>query len=226
MYQMTRKTIVGTNASLGGPATTATIDSSNSPTNSIINNLNVNFKGKPSNPDEVDYETVKYQGLDDVTVVKPISREATQEEFKPADDLELYKFLVNAFHEIIVSDIKSMLFHEIIVSDIKSMLNIIDQSGLIILDANNLIGVIARTCGVTEDNVKIEIEDEAEGGCIAILRKVSPLKPVRKIKVNQGSGFMDFSLAWNDLYNKIQDEYCISLERVYESELLEKTFKK
>ena len=213
MYQMTRKTIVGTNASLGGPATTATIDSSNSPTNSIINNLNVNFKGKPSNPDEVDYEAVKYQGLDDVTVVKPISREATQEEFKPADDLELYKFLVNAFHEIIVSDIKSML-------------NIIDQSGLIILDANNLIGVIARTCGVTEDNVKIEIEDEAEGGCIAILRKVSPLKPVRKIKVNQGNGFMDFSLAWNDLYNKIQDEYKISLERVYESELLEKTFKK
>ena len=210
---MTRKTIVGTNASLGGPATTATIDSSNSPTNSIINNLNVNFKPKPTNPDEVEYETVKYQGLDDVSVVKPISREATQEEIKPAEDVEIYKFLVNAFHEIIVSDIKSIL-------------NIIDQSGLIILDANNLIGVIARTCGVTEDNVKIEIEDEAEGGCIAILRKVSPLKPVRKIKVNQGSGFMDFSLAWNDLYNKIQDEYCISLERVYESELLEKTFKK
>ena len=210
---MTRKTIVGTNASLGGPATTATIDSSNSPTNSIINNLNVNFKPKPTNPDEVEYETVKYQGLDDVSVVKPISREATQEEIKPAEDVEIYKFLVNAFHEIIVSDIKSIL-------------NIIDQSGLIILDANNLIGVIARTCGVTEDNVKIEIEDEAESGCIAILRKVSPLKPVRKIKVNQGSGFMDFSLAWNDLYNKIQDEYCISLERVYESELLEKTFKK
>ena len=210
---MTRKTIVGTNASLGGPATTATIDSSNSPTNSIINNLNVNFKPKPTNPDEVEYETVKYQGLDDVSVVKPISREATQEEIKPTEDVEIYKFLVNAFHEIIVSDIKSML-------------NIIDQSGLIILDANNLIGVIARTCGVTEDNVKIEIEDEAEGGCIAILRKVSPLKPVRKIKVKQGSGFMDFSLAWNDLYNKIQDEYKISLERVYESELLEKTFKK
>lgn len=210
---MTRKTIVGTNASLGGPATTATIDSSNSPTNSIINNLNVNIKPKPTNPDEVEYETVKYQGLDDVSVIKPISREATQEEIKPAEDVEIYKFLVNAFHEIIVSDIKSML-------------NIIDQSGLIILDANNLIGVIARTCGVTEDNVKIEIEDEAEGGCIAILRKVSPLKPVRKIKVNQGSGFMDFSLAWNDLYNKIQDEYCISLEKIYETELLEKLFKK
>ena len=215
---MTRKTIVGTNASLGGPATTATIDSSNSPTNSIINNLNVQIKGKPKNGDEVEYEAVKYQDMDDVTVIRPVSREVSQEaiptpEVKQTDDTDLLKFLVNAFHEIIVCDIKSVL-------------NIIDQSGLIILDANNLIGVIARVCGVTEDNVKIEIEDEVEGGCIAILKKVSPLKPVRKIKVNRGDGFMDFALAWNDLYNKIQDEYWISLERVYETELLEKAFKK
>lgn len=212
---MSRKTIVGTNASLGGPATTATIDSSNSPTNSIINNLNVQIKGKPTKADEVEYEAVKYQDMDDVTVIQPKKRDLPIEEDtkNEPDETDLLKFLVNAFHEIIVSDIKSML-------------NIIDQSGLIILDAQNLIGVIARICCVTEDCVKIEIEDEEEGGCIALVKKVNPLKPIRKIKVNRGDGFMDFSLAWNDLYNKIQDEYWISLEKIYESDLLEKVLKK
>ena len=209
---MTRKTIVGTNACLGGPATTATIDSSNSPTNSIINNLNVQFKSKQL-PDDIDYQTVKYDGLDDVTVVKPVQREVAEEqpqqsEVVSEEDPALLKFLVNAFHEIIVSDIKSVI-------------NIIDQSGLIILDANSLIGVIAKVCGVTEDCVKIEIESEEETGCIAFVRKANPLKPIRKIKVNRGEGFMDFSLAWNSLYNKIQDEYWISLEKIYEADLLE-----
>ena len=212
---MSRKTIVGTNASLGGPATTATIDSSNSPTNSIINNLNVQIKGKPSSTtdNDVEYEAVKYQDMDDVTVIQPKTRDLPVEQETKSDDTDLLKFLVKAFHEIIVSDIKSLL-------------NIIDQSGLIILDAQNLIGVIARICGVTEDCVKIEIEDEEESGCIAILRKASPLKPIRKIKVNRGDGFMDFSLAWNDLYNKIQDEYWISLEKIYDATLIEQALKK
>ena len=216
---MTRKTIVGTNACLGGPATTATIDSSNSPTNSIINNLNVQFKSKQL-PDDIDYQTVKYDGLDDVTVVKPATRDVPKEssatdpdQQQLKDDNDLLRFLVNAFHQIIVCDIKSIV-------------NIIDQSGLIVLDGLSLIGVIARVCGVTEDNVKIEIESEEETGCTLIARKINPLKPIRKIKVNRGDGFMDFSLAWNDLYNKIQDEYCISLEKIYETELLEKLFKK
>ena len=207
---MTRKTIVGTNASLGGPATTATIDSSNSPTNSIINNLNVQIKGKPS--EDLEYETVKYQDMDDVTVIKPKTRDITSQDDQTTttqEEADLLKYLVNTFHGIIVSDLKSLL-------------NIIDQSGLIILDGQSLIGVIARICQVTEDCVKIEIEEEEETGCSGFLKKVSPLKPIRKIKVNRGEGFMDFSLAWNNLYNKIQDEYWISLEKIYDISLLDK----
>ena len=210
---MTRKTIVGTNASLGGPATTATIDSSNAPTNSIINNLNVSIKGKPSG--DMEYETVKYQDMDDVTVIKPKTRDLNQDDTQidqsptQNEDPELLKFLVNTFHGIIVSDLKSLL-------------NIIDQSGLIILDGQSLIGVIARICGVTEDCVKIEIEEEEETGCTGFMKKINPLQPIRKIKVNRGEGFMDFSLAWNSLYNKIQDEYWISLEKIYDISLLDK----
>ena len=46
--------------------------------------------------------------------------------------------------------------------------------------------------------------------------KISPLKPVRKIKVNKDGNFTDLELSFNGIYNKIMDDYCISLEKVYE----------
>ena len=102
-----RKVIVGTNAAVGGPATTATIDSSNNPANSIINNLNVKI-GPREKPEEetVEYEAVKYQGMDDVTVVRPKTK---TREFTAEDDHDLLVYLVNVFHNIISSDYKSVL---------------------------------------------------------------------------------------------------------------------
>ena len=148
-----RKTIVGTNAAVGGPATTATIDSSNNPANSIINNLNVKIQPSTENllkkqPEEenVEYEAVKYNGMDDVTVVRPKMK---TREFTTEDDHDLLVYLVNVFHNIISSDYKSVL-------------NVVDQSGLVVLDANSLIGVIARVCSVEESAVRIEIEDEVD----------------------------------------------------------------
>ena len=204
-----RKTIVGTNAAVGGPATTATIDSSNNPANSIINNLNVKIQPSTENllkkqPEEenVEYEAVKYNGMDDVTVVRPKMK---TREFTTEDDHDLLVYLVNVFHNIISSDYKSVL-------------NVVDQSGLVVLDANSLIGVIARVCSVEESAVRIEIEDEVDVGCCGMVKtKYLPLKPVRKIKVDFGSGYVDFDLTRNDLYNKIQDTYKLSLEKVYEN---------
>lgn len=211
----TRKTIVGTNASLGGPATTATIDSSNNPANSIINNLNVKIQSKKENPDE--YEAVKYQGMDDVTVIRPKSRNASQEvlteetkprEFTTEDDHDLLVYLINVFHNIIVKDYKSVL-------------NIIDRSGLVILDSDSLIGLISRILGIEESCVKIVIEEETDVGCCgAIKTKYVPLKSVSKIKVDCGDGYVDLDLVYNTIYNKIQDTYCISLEKVIESNYL------
>ena len=208
-----RKIIVGTNAAVGGPATTATIDSSNNPANSIINNLNVKIQPSSENmlkkqPEEenVEYEAVKYNGMDDVTVVRPKTK---TREFTTEDDHDLLVYLVNVFHNIISSDYKSVL-------------NVVDQSGLVILDANSLIGVIARVCSVEESSVRIEIEDEVDVGCCGMVKtKYLPLKPVRKIKVDFGSGYVDFDLTRNDLYNKIQDTYKLSLEKVYENSYVE-----
>ena len=155
-----RKVIVGTNAAVGGPATTATIDSSNNPANSIINNLNVKIQPSSENllkkPEEetVEYEAVKYNGMDDVTVVRPKTK---TREFTAEDDHDLLVYLVNVFHNIISSDYKSVL-------------NVVDQSGLVILDANSLIGVIARVCTVEESAVRIEIEDEVTLDAVVWLR--------------------------------------------------------
>ena len=148
-----RKTIVGTNACFGGPATTATIDSSNNPSAAFVNNLNVQFGSKATG--EQTPGVVHYQGDPDITIVQPTPRDTqfpatprdTQfpaEETLLKDDREILVFLVQTFHDIITQDIKSLL-------------NIIDQSGLVILDAKSLIGLIAKVMDVPENCVKIEL---------------------------------------------------------------------
>ena len=199
-----RKTIVGTNACFGGPATTATIDSSNNPSAAFVNNLNVQFGSKATG--EQTPGVVHYQGDPDITIVQPTPRDTQfpAEETLLKDDREILVFLVQTFHDIITKDIKSLL-------------NIIDQSGLVILDAKSLIGLIAKVMDVPENCVKIEIEEEVDLGCCAVPAKISPLKPIRRIKIKKDSeNFTDFSLTYNGQYNRIQDEYCISLEKVYE----------
>ena len=129
---MTRKTIVGTNACVGGPATTATIDSSNNPQNSVVNNVNVNLSRQGS---QVEYETVKYNGDPDVTVIRPVQRDSEEKvvsrDLTIDEDRDILLFLVKTYHDIIVSDPKMVI-------------NLIDQSGLVVLGSTALISLIAK----------------------------------------------------------------------------------
>ena len=119
-------------------------------------------------------------------------------------DLEILKFLNQTFQNIIINDPECVA-------------NIIDKSGLVVLSASNLIRLIAMVCDVDEQNVKIEIEANDEVGCCGIIMTILPLKPIRKIKVMKNSDvYNDFQLSYNDLYNKIIDEYRVSLENVYQ----------
>ena len=202
-----RKTIVGTNACFGGPATTATIDSSNNPSNAIVNNLNVTFPSSENilrSSEEGGVQAVTYGVEPDVTVVQPSVERTFSETAVKEDDREILAYLVKTFHDIITTDAKSVI-------------NIIDQSGLVVLGANQLISLIAKVMGIQENCVKIEIEEEVDLGCCGMApSKISPLKPVRKIKVNKDGNFTDLELSFNGIYNKIMDDYCISLEKVYE----------
>ena len=197
-----RKTIVGTNTALNGDTVSATIDNTNNPTSNVVNNVNVMVRGTETenqattvetnttttNSDSNPYESmVKYPGLD-------INE----------SDIEILRFLMNTYQDIIVNDPQCIA-------------NIIDQSGLVVLSVNNLIRLIAMVCNVSEDNVKIEIEDNYEANCCGFTKKYLPLKTIRKIKVMKDSDvYNDFQLSYNTYYNKIIDTYKVSLENVYQ----------
>ena len=197
-----RKTIVGTNTALNGDTVSSTIDNTNNPTSNVVNNVNVMVRGTETegnqttietnttttNQDSNPYESmVKYPGLD-------INE----------SDIEILRFLMNTYQDIIVNDPQCIC-------------NIIDQSGLVVLSVNNLIRLIAMVCNVSEDNVKIEIEDNYEANCCGFTKKYLPLKTIRKIKVMKDSDvYNDFQLSYNTYYNKIIDTYKVSLENVYQ----------
>lgn len=192
-----RKTIVGTNTSLNGDTMSSTIDVSTNPSNSIVNNLNVTVRGTDEK------ETPKSETA--TTIDNPYTNMVKYPSTDTNDrDLEILKFLNQTFQNIIINDPECVA-------------NIIDKSGLVVLSASNLIRLIAMVCDVDEQNVKIEIESNEEVGCCGIVMTILPLKPIRKIKVmKNGDVYNDFQLSYNDLYNKIIDEYRVSLENVFQ----------
>lgn len=196
-----RKTIVGTNTSLNGDTVSSTIDVSTNPTNSIVNNLNVTVKGTDEKEiPKVDSTAATTTEIDNpyTHMVKYPSTDINER------DLEILKFLMQTFQNIIINDPECVA-------------NIIDKSGLVVLNGNNLIRLIAMVCDIEEKNVKIEIESADEVGCCGAVKTIIPLKPIRKIKVMRDSDvFNDFQLTYNDLYNKIIDDYKVSLENVYQ----------
>ena len=194
-----RKTIVGTNTSLNGDTMTSTIDCNNNPSSNVVNNVNVTVRGteKENSETTIETNTTKIDNPYE-TMVKYPSTDASD------GDIEILRFLMQTFQSIIVNDPACVT-------------NIIDQSGLVVLATSSLIRLIAMVCGVVEDNVQLEIEDNYEANCCGFTKKYLPLKQVRKIKVKKNSDvYNDFQLTYNDYYNKIIDSYKVSLENVYE----------
>ena len=192
-----RKTIVGTNTSLNGNTSSSSIEVSTNPANSIVNNLNVKITGTETKEVEKQVEATTSIANPYENIVKYPTSDASEQ------DKEIYMFLMKTFQSIIISDPECVT-------------NIIDQSGLVVLSSKNLIKLISMVCEVKEENVKIEIEDNNETGCCGLFMTILPLKQVRKIKVlKDGQTFNDFQLSYNSLYNKIIDEYKVSLENVY-----------
>ena len=104
---------------------------------------------------------------------------------------DLFKHLAVSFSNILKSN------------NPKLIANLVDQSGKVILSANDLITAIALILGINESSVKISYEDP-EAGCLA---KVNPIKKISSIKAN---GY-DFQLAFNREYNTLTDDFGVSL---------------
>ena len=88
----------------------------------------------------------------------------------------------------------------------KLIINLIDQSGKIIIEAATLIELIAIKTNVDPNCVNIQYKD-IETGCLV---KVSPIKSISNIKINNEN----FNLKFNAAYNILQDDFNISLEKV------------
>ena len=85
----------------------------------------------------------------------------------------------------------------------KLIANLIDQSGKVILAANDLVTTISLILGINESSVKINYEDP-EAGCLG---KINPIKKISSIKTN---GY-DFQLHFNKEYNTLTEDFGVSL---------------
>ena len=111
------------------------------------------------------------------------------------DEVALYKLIAHTF-AVILKD-----------NNPKLLANIVDNSGKIIIDATSLCQIIALMCGVDATSVHIEYVVKDEVGCMA---KVNPIKLIENIKIN----YLDFKLAYNNMFNILTDQYHISLKKV------------
>ena len=87
----------------------------------------------------------------------------------------------------------------------KLLINLIDQSGKVIIEAPTLIELIAIKTNTDPNSVNIQWCDE-ETNCLG---KVSPVKSISNIKIDNET----FSLKYNREYNIIQDDFNISLDK-------------
>ena len=85
----------------------------------------------------------------------------------------------------------------------KLIANLVDQSGKVILAANDLVTAISLILGINESSVKINYEDP-ETGCLG---KINPIKKISSIKTN---GY-DFQLHFNKEYNTLTEDFGVSL---------------
>ena len=89
----------------------------------------------------------------------------------------------------------------------KLIINLIDQSGKIIIDAGTLIELIAIKTNTDPKLVNITYEETEDAGCLA---KYSPIKNIKNIKIDDET----FNLKFNKEYNILQDTYNISLSKI------------
>ena len=150
---------------------------------SIIENTNT-----PSQPPQPSQQQSQSPQL---PVTQPLYTTVSERE---NNQHELYHHLAVAFSNILKTNNSKMLA------------NIIDNSGKVILDGNDLIVAISLALGVDKRTIKINYEDP-EAGCLA---KVNPIKKITNIKVNG----CDFNLMYNRQYNTLTDEFNISLTKI------------
>ena len=123
--------------------------------------------------------------------------------YKENDGLtEVYKKLMNVYKNALLDDPQLTL-------------NLIDQSGKIILKSLDLVDIIAHCCGVDKTCVRITYyDDEDVNCCCSMVSKINPIKEIQSIQIFKNNQNLDLMINFNGVYNRINDEFKISLNRV------------
>ena len=119
-----------------------------------------------------------------------------------ADQMQIQQLeLENRFYKLLSSTLSNIL-HD---NNPKLLINLIDQSGKVIIEARTLIELIAIKTNSDPNSVNIQWNDE-ETCCLG---KISPIKNISNIKIDNET----FSLKYNREYNILQDDFNISLDK-------------
>ena len=183
-------------------------DVSSNATNTNTNSVNV-VVSTGSNPENTETRDVNFTNstptpLFPIPSLQPGEVEyatATSEQQQIQQQLQMLES-ENRFYKLLSKTLSNILRD----NNPKLLINLIDQSGKVIIEARTLIELIAIKTNSDPNSVNIQWCDE-ETGCLA---KVSPVKNISNIKIDNET----FSLRYNREYNILQDDFNISLERV------------
>jgi len=106
---------------------------------------------------------------------------------------------INRFSKIVVNMLT--------INDLKLIAQLVDLSGKIIFNVEELKELIALFLNCTTSDITINLLPIEDVGCLS---KHSPYRHIENIKIQQ----RDFKLLFNQHYNYLKDEYRISLEKV------------
>ena len=120
--------------------------------------------------------------------------QALQQQLEDSEhELKFYKLLSSTLSNILKDNNPKML------------INLLDMSGKIIIEATDLIELIAIKTNTDKNLIDIQFRDE-DVSCIA---RVNPIKEISNIKIDNET----FQLKYNKAFNILQDVYNISLSK-------------
>ena len=138
---------------------------------------------------------VQYQSTFPQEAQVVVPEEVQQRVTNLENELEFYKILAKILSDILKTN------------NPKLIANVIDRSGKVIVEAPDLVRLVAVKTHVDVGEINLRYTDEEESGCLA---KATRIKEISDIKIRNVS----FNLAFNAEYNILKDDYNISLNKV------------
>lgn len=195
---------ISTNTSVGQNAATL----SSNP--SVNQNVNISLTASPSYPSG-DCVQTRDVSIDDTpyNAVQPTDDKANVVyDSDPSRDTERTVSMIAIYQKLM------NVYKNALLDDPQLTLNLIDQSGKIILNGSDLTELLAVMCNVDNSHVKINYYIDEEPGCCGTIKKISPIKEIDSIQICKSGSWLDLIINFNGIYNKINDEFKISLKRV------------